>query len=76
MGEAPMDLDALKYTGFATSPFQGNVQLDRHHTEEGGWFFGANGVHSTLTDDAFDDARDASSAVWGVVWDGCYGGFV
>ena len=31
-----MDLDALRYTGFVTSPFQGNVQFDRHPTEGGG----------------------------------------
>ena len=28
-----MDLDALRYTGSMTSPFQGNVQFDRHPTE-------------------------------------------
>ena len=33
-----MNLDALGYTGFATSPFQGNVQFDRHHTEGGAGF--------------------------------------
>ena len=33
-----MDLDALRYTGFVTSPFQGNVQFDRHPTESGGGF--------------------------------------
>ena len=33
-----MDLDALIYTGFVTSPLQGNVQFDRHPTEVGGGF--------------------------------------
>ena len=46
----PMDLDALRYTWFVTSHFQGNVQFDRHPTRGGGWFFGANGVQSTLTE--------------------------
>ena len=27
-GGVPMDLDALRYTGFVTSPFHGNVQFD------------------------------------------------
>ena len=51
-----MYLDALRYTGFATSPFQWNMQFDRHHTEVGGWFFGATVVQSTLTEDAIEDA--------------------
>ena len=34
----------------------------------GGWIFGANGVQSTLTEDAVEDARGAASAAWGVVW--------
>ena len=33
-----MDLDALRYTGFVTSPLQGNVQFDRHPTDGGGGF--------------------------------------
>ena len=33
-----MDLDAMRYAGFATSPFQGNVQFDRHPTEGGAGF--------------------------------------
>ena len=33
-----MDLDALRYTGFVTSPLQRNVQFDRHPTEWGGGF--------------------------------------
>ena len=32
MGVAPMDLDVMRYAGSATSPFQGNVQFDRHPT--------------------------------------------
>ena len=36
-GAAPMELDALRYTGFVTSPFHGNVQFDRHPTEGGGF---------------------------------------
>ena len=70
---APMDLDALRYTEFVTSPFQGNVQFDRHPTRGGGWFFGANGVQGTLTKDAVEDARGAASAVRWVVCDGCGG---
>ena len=38
-GGATMDLDALRYTGFVTSPLQGNVQFDRHPTEGGGAVF-------------------------------------
>ena len=30
-----MDLDALRYTGFVTSPFHGNVKFDIHPTEWG-----------------------------------------
>ena len=71
-----MDSDALRYTGFVTSPFQGNVQFDRHPSDVGGCFFGAKGVQSTLTEDAVEDARGAASAVWGVVWDGCDWRFV
>ena len=41
---APMDLDALRYTGFVTSPLQWNVQFDRHTTEGGGRFFGVERV--------------------------------
>ena len=37
-GGGPMDLDALRYTWFVTSPLQGNVQFDRHPTEGGGGF--------------------------------------
>ena len=33
-----MDLDAMRYTGFVTSPLHGNVQFDRHPTECGGGF--------------------------------------
>ena len=33
-----MDLDALRYTGFVTSRFHGNVQFDRHPTEVGSGF--------------------------------------
>ena len=33
-----MDLDAMRYAGFATSPFQGDVQFDRHPTEWGAVF--------------------------------------
>ena len=44
-GGAPMDLDVMRYAGFATSPFQGNVQFDRHPTDGGvGWAFGAKEV--------------------------------
>ena len=32
-GGAPMYLDAMRCAGFATSPFQWNVQFDRHPTE-------------------------------------------
>ena len=35
---APMDLDALRYTGFVTSTLQWNVQFDRHTTEVGAVF--------------------------------------
>ena len=41
-GGVPMNLDALRYTGFVTSPFHGNVQFDRHPTKGGG--FGVEGV--------------------------------
>ena len=34
-GGVPVDLDALRYTGSVTLPFHGNVQFDRHPTEEG-----------------------------------------
>ena len=43
-GGGPMDLDALRYTGFVTSPLQGDVQLDRHPTERWGRFFGIERV--------------------------------
>ena len=38
-GGGPMDSDALRYTGFVTSPLQGNVQFDRHTTEWGAVFW-------------------------------------
>ena len=54
-----------------TSPFQGNVQFDRHPTEGGGgWVFSANGVHGTISEDAVEDARGAAYAVRWFVWDG------
>ena len=62
-------MDALRYTGFVTSPFHGNVQFDRHPTEWGGWwFFGVERVYGTLTQGAVEDARGAAYAVWGIVW--------
>ena len=33
-----MDLDAMRYVGYVTTPFQGNVQFDRHPTEWGAVF--------------------------------------
>ena len=38
---ATMDLDDMRYAGFATSPFQGNVQFDRHPTDVVGAGFSA-----------------------------------
>ena len=35
VGAAPMDLDALRYTGSVNSHFHGTVQFDRHPTEGG-----------------------------------------
>ena len=37
-GGAPMELDALRYTEYVTSPLQWNVQFDRHPTEGGAVF--------------------------------------
>ena len=69
----PMDLDAMRYAGFVTSPFQGNVQFNRHLTDGGGWVFSANGAQGTISDDAVEDARSAVYAVRWFVWDGCDG---
>ena len=60
-----MDLYAMRYAGFAISPFHGNVQFDRHPTEGVGWVFGAKGVQSTLSEEAVEDARGAASAISG-----------
>ena len=58
-GGVPIDLDALRYTGFVTSPLQGNVPFDIHPTE-GGRFSGVERVPGALTQDAVEDARGAA----------------
>ena len=69
VGVTPMDLKAMRYAGYVTSPLQWNVQFDRHPTEVG-LCFGPNAVQSTISEGAVHDARNATYAVRWFVWDG------
>ena len=64
-----MDLDALRYTGFVTSPFHGNVQFDRHPTE-GGSGFSALREYRAPSPRVQSRTREAQpTLVRGIVWD-------